>query len=127
MSSVKVKNATIKAVTAAIADGTLPAGLLIAGRLTKGRIWIDINAAPIDTIRPERIQRMGSGTGYTIDLFADDLVNYTPEGVALKAKIIEIASAVCPKGLHVHFSSECFMRQGRRALAAASNAAPVAG
>jgi hypothetical protein len=124
MSLVKLKNAVLKTLNSAIATGHLPAGLIVAASLSNRRIWIDINAAPIDTIRPERIKNTALGTSVTIDLFADDLVNYTPEGLALKAKVAEIAQTICP--VVVHFSSECFTAQGRRANAARQAAAVAA-
>jgi hypothetical protein len=124
MSLVKLKNAVLKSLNAAIATGQLPVGLIVAASVNNRRVWVDINAAPIDTIRPERIKNTALGTSVTIDLFADDLVNYTREGLALKAKVAEIAQTNTP--VVVHFSSECFTAQGRRANAARQVAAVAA-
>lgn len=114
MSAVKLKNDTIKAINAAIAAGEIPAGTVIAGRLSDRRIWIDIDAAACDTILPKNVEVTDYGISFAIELFGGDEKNYTPEGIALKAKVLEVAHRVCPQGVVVHFTQKCFSAQARR-------------
>jgi hypothetical protein len=120
MSAVKLKNAVVKAVNAAIATGEIPKGTVVNARLSNRRIWLDIDAAPVDVLLPERIEQSPHGFSvFSVILMAPDEKNYTPEGIALKAQVARIASAICPQGLYVHFTSKCFNRQGARSLVAA--------
>ena len=123
MSAVKLKNATLKAVQAAIARGELPA-IAVSARLRDNRIWIDIDAAPFDVLRPENIT--DSGYRIVIVLGSGEDRNHTPEGIALLADVKAIGNAVCPRGLIVDFSSDCYTAQGRRQNAAKASPAIAA-
>ncbi len=118
MLAVKFKNAALRALSAAIANGELPAGTVISGNTKDRRVWIDIDAAPFDCLLAKNIENTPHGVVFSVTLCVPDEQNYTPEGIALKAQVEKIARAICPEGLFVHFSSKCFTAQGRRQKAA---------
>jgi hypothetical protein len=117
MSAIKLKNAVLKGVRAAIANGELPA-IVVNATLKDRRIRVTIDAAPFDVIKQENLTLTKSGVGLKLEFGIDGVHHYTPEGIALEAKVMEIAKAICPTGVYVDLSPECFFEQGRRAKAA---------
>lgn len=118
MSAVKLKNAAVRAINAAIAAGEIPAGVTISAELRDRRIWISIDSAPFDVINPKNLELRDGMFSYKMSLGTDE--DGTPEGRDLRAKVQEIGRAVCEKGLHVTFSTKCYMAQAKRAVSAAA-------
>lgn len=127
MSAVKIKNAILRALNVAIAQGDIPSGVVVSASLRDRRIGVFIEAAPFDVLKPERLRIGASGSiGYAISIGAGPEKDHTESGVALLAKVKEIATAISPKGLWFCYSSDCYRAQALRARAAQAAAQPAA-
>lgn len=116
MSAVKIKNQIIRTLHAAVAEGKIPAGVSFSATLKDRRISVEIDSAPFDVMKPERITVGKYGVTFTLNPFDGPEKDHTPKGVALLASVTEIIKAVCPKGAYAHFSSDCYAAQGIRHL-----------
>lgn len=125
MSAIKLKNQIVRTLAAAVASGTLPAGVAFEATLSNGRIAVRITSTPFDVLKPGKIKLGDGHMSYTVSLMAGPEADHTAEGCKLLADAEAIVKSVCPQGARVWFAGEAYNAQGRRMRIAALAALAV--